>query len=332
MVYWGIIHGWCISVLDTVRFDNKVYVEQYNDRCHYGIKECVYINIDTTDRMGKKAKQLLPKQQEPDTEHVEAIDPSTIPKPRLDHSKYWCGHCNFSARTPSSYRNHLYSTRHFRNYQADSVAKAQQPDLDTVMKNTEDRIEPQPSMPCIGVPSNEIIHLLGSDTESDGERVSDTELNTETASDNESNTELNTETASDNEPNTESEYEYETGPETETETESNTETEEYDNDFDRDLPWFGTGLFAHHHRSHRSIGGWNYLTSSDGATGQPLESPSRPDFVGQSNHTSSGVARKSSSTQPQEFGTMSICIASAFIGGMLLEWFMTQYVHGMCAC
>jgi hypothetical protein len=265
--------------------------------------------------MGKKAKQLLPKQpkqQDPDTEHVEAIDLSTISKPQLDRSKYWCGHCNFSARTPSSYRNHLYSTRHYRNYQAGPVANVSPLDLDTGVKNTEDRIDPQPSMPCIGVPSNEIIHLLGSDTESDGDRAPDTELDTDSSS----------------------EYEAESDAESdaETETETNTETNEYDDEFDRDLPWFGTGLFAHHHRSHRSIGGWNYLTSSDGSTGQPRESPSRPDFVGQSNQTSSGVARKSISTQPQEFGNMSIFIASAFIGGMLLERFMTQYVDGMCAC
>jgi hypothetical protein len=374
-------------VLDTVRFDNKVYVEQYNDRCHYGIKECVYINIDTTDRMGKKTKQLLskqpppnqplPKQHDPDTEHVEAIVPSTIPKPRLDHSKYWCGHCNFSARTPSSYRNHLYSMRHYRNYQATSNPHAkEQPQLSDMIEaeldmgvifpstdpanagcsadlanagcsadlanagcsadlanagcstdlanagcsadlaNAGCSADPQPS-----IPSNEIIHLLGSDTESDNECASDTDLNTEVASENVSNTESEYDTGS--------ETETETGSETETETETNTETNEYDDEFDRDLPWFGTGLFAHHHRSHRSIGGWRYLNSSDGST---PPTPSRPDFVGQSNQTSSGVARKSISTQPQEFGNMSIFIASAFIGGMLLERFMAQYVHDICAC
>jgi hypothetical protein len=282
--------------------------------------------------MGKKAKQLLPKQQEPDTEHTEAIDLSILPKPQLDRSKYWCGHCNFSARTPSSYRNHLYSMRHFRNYQADSDVKAQSSDLDTVMKNTADRIDPQPSMPCIGVPSNEIIHLLGSDTESDGDRAPDTELDTELDTESSSEYETESEAESETETETEAESEAETETEAGSETESNTETNEYDDEFDRDLPWFGTGLFAHHHRSHRSIGGWNYLTSSDGSTGQPRESPSRPDFVGQSNQTSSGVARNSSSTQPQKFDNMSIFIASAFIGGMLLERFMTQYVHDMCAC
>ena len=346
MGYWCTIHGCCISVLDTVRFDNKVYVEQYNVRCHYGIKECVYMNIYTTDRMGKKEKQSLPKQppsnqplpkqHDPDTEHVEAIVPSTIPKPRLDHSKYWCGHCNFSARTPSSYRNHLYSMRHYRNYQATSIPHAkEQPQLSDMVEleldmgvifppadpanagcsadpaNAGCSADPQPS-----IPSNEIIHLLGSDTESDNECASDTELNTEVASENDSNTES----------------EYDTGSETETGSDTETETNEYDDEFDRDLPWFGTGLFAHHHRSHRSIGGWRYLNSSDGSTGQPLESPSRPDFVGQSNQTSSGVARKSSSTQPQEFGNMSIFIASAFIGGMLLDRVISQYVHGVCAC
>ena len=241
--------------------------------------------------MGKKAKQSpLPKQQpkqqpksDKDTEHVEAID-LDIPKPRLERSKYWCGHCNFSARTPSSYRNHLYSTRHYRNYQAGSNAKAHPSalvDLDIIDIPTEQSscsIESSPSKPCIGVPSNEIIHLLESDTESDGERVSDTELNTETASENESNTE--------------SEYEYETG--SETETESETDTNDSDDEFDRDLPWFGTGMFAHHHRT--------------------------------------GFARSSKSTQPQEFTNTSIFIASAFIGGMLLERFMAQYVHGMCMC
>jgi hypothetical protein len=338
----------CISVLDTVRFDNKLYVEQYNDRCHYGIKECVYMNIYTTDRMGKKAKQLLPKQQEPDTEHVEAIDPPAIPKPRLDHSKYWCGHCNFSARTPSSYRNHLYSTRHYRNYQATPTPHAkEQPQLSDMVELELDMgviVPPTDhanagcsadhanagcsadhanagcsTNPQQSIPSNEIIHLLGSDTESDGECASDTELNTEVASENETNTES----------------EYETG--SETETESNTETNEYDDDdeFDRDLPWFGTGLFAHHHRSHRSIGGWRYLNSSDGSTPPTPPTPpplSRPYFVGQSTQTSSGVARKSSSTQPQEFGNMSIFIASAFVGGILLERFISQYVHGVCAC
>lgn len=297
---------------------------QYNVRYHYGIKGCVYMNIYTTDRMGKKAKQSpqpkqpLPKQEGPvkDKEHTEAIDLSTLPKPQLDRSKYWCGYCNFSARTPSIYRNHLYSTRHYRNYQAESVAKAQPPDLDTVMNNTEDRIDSQPSMPCIGVPSNEIIHLLGSDTESDGDHALDTELDAESSSEYE----------------TESEAETETETEMEFETDANTETEEYDDEFDRDLPWFGTGMFAHHHRSNRSIGGWRYLTSSDEATGQPQESPSRPDFVGQRNQTSSDRARKPNSTQPQEFDNMSICIASAFVGGMLLERFLSQYVHDMCVC
>ena len=73
--------------------------------------------------------------------------------PTLTH-KYWCGCCNFSAKTPSSFRNHLYSTRHYRNWSKEASVS----DASMLVKGN--KIYDDLDIKCMNVASNDIIHLL----------------------------------------------------------------------------------------------------------------------------------------------------------------------------
>jgi len=167
-----------------------------------------------------------PKQKNISSENVEELVDKvlTTPVPPSLAYKYWCGCCNFSAKTPSGFRNHLYSTRHYRNWSKDvSVGGVSTSPKDTMLFN--ERV-PVSSPIDAGVASNEIIHLLD---EIDGR--SDASSGTES--------DLDVNELDEIEPDVESEYASESASESASENESDMN----EPDEDIDLPLYGTGLF-----------------------------------------------------------------------------------------
>ena len=172
--------------------------------------------------MIRKQKRVYSENTEPSLVNEEPLSGSNPPTLA---NKYWCGCCNFSAKTPSGFRNHLYSNRHYRNWSKHMPVKDDGPVSSSI---------------DAGIASNDIIYLLDEmDSSSFGVRsdtvpklvmteLDDIESNADTSSHyTESESESESEFASDD-----SEYA------SDSENDNNMEIDE-----DIDLPLYGTGLF-----------------------------------------------------------------------------------------
>ena len=241
---------------------------------------------------------------------VDLMDISIISKPLLERDKYWCDCCNFSASTPSRFRNHLYSTRHYRNW--------------TISKTTDDESTITPGITLSSSEElksgkddsniNNIIHLLDSDADLEV-ALSDNSVN-ESNDDYDSEQDMETYDYVSNV----DEYEYEGESEydeDEYEGESEYDEDEYEyeydeeeveeeatenNDEDIDLPLFGTGLFY--------------------PTNQSKMSPYDVSFQ---------IVKNIDLNALDPMLTGSIFTFGMTIG-MILERCLSQYVHGVCAC
>jgi len=172
-------------------------------------------------------KTIKPKQKNISSENVEELVDKvlTTPVPPSLAYKYWCGCCNFSAKTPSGFRNHLYSTRHYRNWSNEVSSKdvyvsgVSTSPKDTMLFN--ERVSVSSSIDA-GVASNDIIHLLDEiDGRSDASSGTEPELVVKELDEIESDVES----------------EYASASASENESDMN------EPDEDIDLPLYGTGLF-----------------------------------------------------------------------------------------
>ena len=165
--------------------------------------------------MTRKQKRASIEDTEPFLVGEEALSGSNPPS--LAH-KYWCGCCNFSAKTPSGFRNHLYSNRHYRNWSKNISVKGD----DHVSSSID-----------AGIASNDIIYLLDEIDSSVGVR-SDTgpKLIMTELDDIESNVDTSSHYSESDSASDDSEYA------SDSEYDNNMESDE-----DIDLPLYGTGSF-----------------------------------------------------------------------------------------
>ena len=160
--------------------------------------------------MVRKQNSVSSKSVEPIANKVLLPDPPTLSQ------KYWCGCCNFSAKTPSGFRNHLYSNRHYRNWSKDV------------------------SVNNVSTPSNDIVKILFDDPSLVSSPIDD---NTDTCSGTEPElvvTEIGDIGSDVDKTSYNDEYELDDQSEYASEDEYNNNVE-FDEDID--VPLFGTGLF-----------------------------------------------------------------------------------------
>lgn len=178
------------------------------------------------------------KQKETNISNENVDPPMGNALPVLDHPslthKYWCGCCNFSAKTPSGFRNHLYSNRHYRNWTKDvSIDGVSASSRDNISMLFNERVSVSSPIDA-SVRSNDIINLLDEiDERSDCGSGREPELELVLTELDDIGSDVDAPSYYD-ESESESDGEYASDDEYD----SNVESDE-----DIDLPLYGTGLF-----------------------------------------------------------------------------------------